>query len=194
MKNSLVICISCLIVSCGSGERVSKEVFEEVNRSMEVKKLSDAEIVQAAMLWGDSIQLEAMEILMEELHDKDSTGELERIQAIAQMVSESISERHPFPIKWISNQIDLGNSTEMEIQVLETYRYDVENGIETHSSIQEVQSGEVYLYSRAVLISRDARQKSGSDSLELSNGDEIKEVLAGMWAIYLPKKEVVKKM
>lgn len=194
MKNSLVIYICCLFISCGSGERVSKEVFEEVNRSMEVKKLSDAEIVQAAMLWGDSLQVEATESLMELLQDNDSIDGLEEIQAKAQMVSESMSASHSFPIKWIANQIDPGTSTEMEVQILETYRYDLENGIETHPSIQEVQSGEVFLYSKAVLISKDALQDSGSDSLKQANGEENKEVLAGMWAVYLPKKEVVKKM
>ncbi len=67
LKVSLAIVVTGLLVSCGPQERVSKEVFEEVNQNMEVKKLSEAEILEQAMEWGDSISTVAQKELVSQL-------------------------------------------------------------------------------------------------------------------------------
>jgi PBP1b-binding outer membrane lipoprotein LpoB len=65
MKNNIILCVLILVVaSCGPQERVSKEVFDAVNEKMEVKKLSDFEIIEEAMVWGDSISTEAQNQLI----------------------------------------------------------------------------------------------------------------------------------
>lgn len=66
-KNLYFLLVLFLISSCGSNERVSKEVFEEVNSAMEVKRLTEAEILQEAMIWGDSISSEAQNQLISNL-------------------------------------------------------------------------------------------------------------------------------
>ena len=68
MKN-WIYCFLILFAlqGCGPQERVSKEVFDAVNKNMEVKKLSESEIIQEGMLWGDSISTEAQKQLISNL-------------------------------------------------------------------------------------------------------------------------------
>lgn len=70
MKQLLyILVLSLIFFSCGPRERVSKTVFDDVNRSMEAKKLSEAQITEEALVWGDSISLEAQKQFMASLQN-----------------------------------------------------------------------------------------------------------------------------
>ena len=65
--SNLVFGSLIMMMSCGPQERVSKETFEEVNRNMEIKRVTEAEIIQEGMVWGDSITQEAQRQLISSL-------------------------------------------------------------------------------------------------------------------------------
>jgi len=217
MKNFINIIISALLlIACGPQERVSKNVFDKVNKSMEAKKLSDAEITQEAMIWGDSISNEAQQQLMENLHKaiaaNDFSGALDFCTINADPVIRELSDKYGVSIRRTSfrarNQDNL--PTEEEFPILDAYRYNMENGIESEPNIQKIEGGETLLYTKAIIISSefclachgDPKNDieidvlSMIDSLyprDLARGFKVGD-LRGMWSIKLPKKSVVNRL
>ncbi|SHO61963.1 Tll0287-like domain-containing protein [Algoriphagus zhangzhouensis] len=216
MKRFTILALLPILFSCGSGERVSKEVFEEVNNSMEVKKLSDAEILASALEWGDSIsakaQAELISNLQKAISEKGIPGAVEFCSTEAMSIKETIGSEYGVTIKRVSNAFRNPNDKpdEMEGRILETYEYDVENQIKPTPNIQAVDGGEVFLYSKAIVIPSglclnchgEPQKEINSETLskidsiypeDLARNHKVGD-LRGMWAIYIPKSEIVKKL
>ncbi|MCL6259176.1 DUF3365 domain-containing protein [Aquiflexum sp. TKW24L] len=208
--------IIILLSSCGSNERVSKEVFEEVNKSMEVKKLNEADIIQAGMKWGDEISTEAQQQLISALQkaieEKGVPGAIQFCNVEALPILQEVSAKYGVTVRRVSNRFrnPQDKPTEDEIGILEAYEYNAENELPLDPSIQKFENGEVYLYSKAIKIPNAMclschgqpgtdisaeTQKALSELYPQDNatGHKIGD-LRGMWSIRIPKKEVVKKM
>jgi len=216
MKRFTILALLPVLFSCGSGERVSKEVFEEVNNSMEVKKLSDAEILASALEWGDSIsakaQAELISNLQKAIEENGIPGAVEFCSTEAMSIKETIGSEYGVTIKRVSNFYRNPNDKpdEMEGRILETYEYDVENDIKPTPNIQAIEGGEVLLYSKAIVIPSglclnchgEPEKEINSETLskidsiypgDLARNHKVGD-LRGMWAIYIPKGEVVNKL
>ncbi|MGM0943843.1 MAG: Tll0287-like domain-containing protein [Bacteroidota bacterium] len=217
MKNiASVIILTSFLSSCGSGERVSKEVFEEVNQAMEVKKLNEAEIYESAMIWGDSISTTAQKELIGQLQnaiaERGVTGAIAFCNVQALPILEKVSDEYNVEIRRASNRYrnPSDQPTEMELQILETYEYNVENNLESTPNLQKIENGDAYLYSKAIIIPGglclschgdptkdiDAQTLQKLEELypeDKATGHKVGD-LRGMWSIKIPKIEVVKRM
>lgn len=217
MKNWIYIFLVLVVLqACGPQERVSKEVFDAVNKNMEVKKLSESEIIQEAMIWGDSISKEAQKQLISNLQkaiaDKGVSGAIGFCNVEALPILKAVSEKHGVTIRRASNRYR--NPTDQpdsdEAKILDAYEYNAENGIKSDPNIQKIQGGEVYLYTKAIIIQEgfclschgepgkeiDEKTLSEIDKLypgDLAKGHKVGD-LRGMWSIKIPKKEVVDRL
>lgn len=211
-----IVGIAMILSSCGSGERVSKEVFEEVNEAMEVKKLSEAEIIEAAIIWGDSISLEAQKQLVGQLQqaisERGIPGAIEFCNVQALPILEEVGQAYGVAIRRASNRYrnPVDQPTDMEQRYLETYEYDVENGNPLSPNIQKINEGEEFLYTKAIVIPGGLCLNCHGEPGTEINGETLKILdelypedqakghkvgdLRGMWSIKIPKKEVVKRM
>jgi hypothetical protein len=202
--------------SCGSNERVSKEVFEEVNKSMEVKKLNEVDILQAGMEWGDEISTEAQQQLVSALQkaieEKGVPGAIEFCNVQAFPILQEVGTKYGVTVRRASNKYrnPADKPTEEEKGILEAYEYNAENELPLDPSIQKFENGEVYLYTKAIKIPNGmCLNCHGEPGIDISaetqkalaelyhedkaTGHKIGD-LRGMWSIRIPKKEVVKKM
>jgi hypothetical protein len=217
MKNNKILWALILFaVSCGPQERVSKEVFEAVNQKMEVKKLSDFEITQEAMVWGDSISTEAQRQLMSNLQnavtEKGVEGAVEFCNVHALPILQDVAEKYGVSIRRVSSRFrnpnDKPNSDELPL--LEAYEYNVENGIANDPNLQKIENGNAYLYTKAITIPNafclNCHGNPASDinpktlekinslySNDLAQGHKVGD-LRGMWALRIPKKAVVDRL
>jgi hypothetical protein len=205
-----------LLYSCGSNERVSKEVFEEVNKSMEVKKLNEADILQAGMKWGDEISTEAQQqligALQKAIEEKGVPGAVQFCNVEALPILTEVSQKYGVTVRRASNKFRNPNDkpNKDEKGILEAYEYNVENNLSLDPSIQKFENGEVYLYTKAIKIANamclschgqpgtdisPETQKALADLYpqDKATGHKMGD-LRGMWSIRIPKKEVVKKM
>jgi len=205
-----------LISSCGPQERVSKEVFEAVNNQMEVKKLSDFEIVQEAMAWGDSIATEAQVQLISNLQkaiaDKGVDGAVEFCNVNATPLLSEVAKKYNVSIRRASNRYrnPADKPTEDELPLLEAYEYNADNGLKSEPNIQKIENGDVLLYTKAIVIPGafclschgdpsneiDSKTLQKIDSFypdDKAKGHKIGD-LRGMWSIRIPKKEVVNRL
>ncbi|MHA7129482.1 Tll0287-like domain-containing protein [Algoriphagus namhaensis] len=214
--NYLIIGFGVLLSACGSGERVSKEVFDEVNANMEVKRLTEAEILQEAMIWGDSISTEAQRQLITALQNAIAeggpAGAIDFCHVNALPILAEVAEPHSITIRRASNRYrnPADQPTEREKPILEAYEYNAENGISSDPNIQKFDGGETYLYTKAIVIpggfclschgdpGKDIDEATLSKIQELypedkATGHEVGD-LRGMWSLQIPKSEVVKRM
>ncbi|WP_373520042.1 DUF3365 domain-containing protein [Aquiflexum sp.] len=217
MKNLFKLFLSTLLLtSCNSNERVSKDVFEEVNKSMEVKKLNEADIIQAAMVWGEEISTEAQKQLITALQkaiaDDGVPEAIKFCNVNALPILKEVSDKYNVEIKRVSNQYrnPADQPLEFEEGILDTYVYNGENDIANEPSIQKIEGGEVLLFTKAIMIPNalclnchgQAGTEISSETQKVldelypedkAKGHKIGD-LRGMWSIRLPKKEVVKNM
>lgn len=183
---------------------------------MEAKKLSEAQITQEAMIWGDSISTAAQQQLMSSLHkaveENGFEGALEFCNVNATPIVDELSEKYGVEIRRTSyrarNENDL--PTEDESQILDAYQYNVENGIQNEPNIQNIEGGEVLLYTKAIVISSEfclACHGDTKNEIEVGVLNKIDSLypndlardfglgnLRGMWSLKIPKKSVVNRL
>jgi hypothetical protein len=217
MKNYLTLLIfSVLVFSCGPRERVSKEVFDEVNKTMEVKRVTDAEITQEAMIWGDSIITLAQKNLISNLQKAIEEGGLvHAIQFCNENASELTDVLDPSEgviIKRVStkNRNPLNVPDEDEAQILDAYAYNSEQGLESEPNIQKIENGEVLLYTKAIIFPGGLCQNCHGNPDSDLTPEVLKEIknrypqdqafgfktgdLRGMWSVKMPKKSIVNRL
>lgn len=217
MKNLTYTIFSiALLFSCGPRERISKEVFDKVNNSMEAKKLSEAQITQEAMIWGDSISTAAQQQFMSSLHkaveENGFAGAIGFCNVKAAPIASELSEKYDVEIRRTSfrarNPANLPTADESPI--LDAYQYNVENSIENEPNIQKIEGGDILLYTKAIVISSEfclachgdvkndikAELLNKIDSLypnDLARDFRVGN-LRGMWSLKIPKKAVVNRL
>lgn len=217
MKKILISASSLIfLLSCGPQERVSKETFEEVNQAMEVKRLTEVEILNEAMIWGDSISIEAQAQLISALQnavsEKGVAGAVEFCNVQALPILSEVGEKYGVSIRRASNRYrnPADQPTEEEKTILDAYEYNAENGSKSDPNIQKFENGEVYLYTKAIVIPGGFCLSCHGESGKEINDETLEKLaqlypqdqakghkvgdLRGMWSIRIPKKEVVKRL
>ncbi|EKB49343.1 Tll0287-like domain-containing protein [Cecembia lonarensis] len=205
-----------IIVSCGTNERVSKEVFDEVNKSMEVKKVNEADVLKKALEWGEEISQSAQEQLISALQnaisEKGIPGAIEFCQVEALPILREVGEKYNVEIRRASNAYrnPEDKPRDYEEMILEAFEYNTENELPTEANIQKLEGGEVLLYAKAIKIPNalclNCHGNPGADISEetlekldklypedKARGHQMGD-LRGMWSIRIPKKEIVKQL
>jgi hypothetical protein len=204
------------LLACNSNEKVSKEVFDEVNKSMKIKKLSEADITYAALQWGDSLSTKAQNQLMLALQDAieiegvDGAVSFCNIQALP--ILKELGDLEGVVIRRVSNRYrnPADQPLPYEQEIMEAYEYNAEQGIKNDPNIQKIKNGEVLLYTKAISIpgglclnchgtpGQDIQDKTLQKIKDLypddkATGHAIGD-LRGMWSISMPRKTIVKNM
>ncbi|MCH7402626.1 DUF3365 domain-containing protein [Belliella kenyensis] len=217
MRNiSYLLTILILSISCNSNERISREVFEDVNRSMEVKKLNESQILDAAMKWGEEIsnaaQTELISTLQKAIEEQGVADAVSFCNIEALPILSKVSEKYHVQIRRASK--DYRNPDDKpkdyEMNILDAYAYNAEEGIKNEPNIQKLENGEVLLFTKAIQIPNSlclnchgTPKEDISDATlrvidELYPEDEAKGHkigdLRGMWSIRIPRSEVIKKL
>lgn len=205
-----------LAFSCGPRERIPKEAFEEVNKNMEIKRISEVEILESAMEWGDSLTTKAQKNLIENLQQAIADGgfgeAIKFCKTNAKELENELSGNEEILIRRVSSKHRNPNNapTEEEAMILEAYAYNSEQGLESDPNIQKLEDGEVFLYTKAIIfpgglcnnchgkpevdISKSTLEVISSNYPEDMATGFRKGDLRGMWSVRIPKKEVVKRL
>lgn len=216
MKNLFLRLITILIISCGPQERISKEAFDDVQRNNEVKRITEVEILTEAMIWGDSITQEAQAQFMSQLQQaiaaNGHSGALDFCQVNALPILKSLETKQAVTLRRVSSRPrnPLNSPDKAEIPLLDAYAYNAENNISSDPSIQKLQQGEVFLYTKPIVITNamclschgDPKKDIAPETAtklkqrypqDAATGYALEDLI-GMWSLRLPKKEVVKRL
>lgn len=183
---------------------------------MEIKRVTEAEIIQEAMIWGDSLTQEAQNQLISNLQkaisEQGIPGAIDFCNVNALPILTELGKVYSVQLKRASNRArnsaDL--PTDEERPILEAYEYNAENGIKSDPNIQKFENGEVLLYTKPITIpSGMCLNCHGEPEKEISKETLVKldqlypsdrarghkvGDLRGMWSVRIPKKEVVKRL
>ncbi|WP_111669184.1 Tll0287-like domain-containing protein [Algoriphagus litoralis] len=215
-KAVLSIAILVIIAACGPQERISSETFKKVNESMEVKRLVESEIINEAMIWGDSISKEAQQSLITSLQDAIALngvpGAIDFCNIQALPILSDLSQKYGVQVRRASNRYrnPSDQPTDEEKPILEAYEFNAENGNKSDPNIQKVENGEVFLYTKPIVIPGgmclschgDPKSEINEATLQKlsqlypedkAKGHKVGD-LRGMWSIRIPKSEVVKRL
>jgi hypothetical protein len=217
MKNiTTIVLMSVSMLACGPRETISRETFEQVNQSMEVKRLTEVEIIEEAMIWGDSITSKAQSQLMTALHqaieDEGAAGAVEFCNLNALPIVEEVEDSYQVKIRRVSNRNrnpeNLPKPDEKDI--LEAYEFAAETGEKPDPNIQKLAGGDILLFTKPIVISSaiclNCHGKP-DENLEKNTAEKLRELypqdkatdfkigdLRGMWSVRIPKSEVVKRL
>src|SRR5690606_14817492 len=133
-------------------KKIEREVFEQVQQAHEVKKLSEADIFNEAMKWGNEISQEMQEQLMgtlkKAMEEHGVAGAVEFCNVNALPMLKELGDKHGATIRRVSN--DFRNPADMpnkdEQHLLEAYEYNEKNNFENAPNIQKSSGGKVLLY------------------------------------------------
>jgi hypothetical protein len=205
-----------VLAACDAGKKVDKEQVDQMKRSMEVKKVSEVEIISKALEWGDELSQEAQATLMEALQkaiaEKGPVGAVEFCNVEALPLTQSVAEKYGVVIKRVSekNRNPKNSPQEVEKPLLDAYAYNTEEGRKNAPNVQKLDDDETLLFTKAIVIPGGLclnchgtpGEEVADDTYERikalypedkATGYQIGD-LRGMWSIHIPKKEVVKRM
>lgn len=216
MKSFLpLISAAILLSACGADKKVDKSVLDAVNKSMEIKKVNEVDIINEAIDWGNEISTEAQQALMEKLtkaiEDQGVSEAIGFCQTAALPAIEEVGQSHGVTVRRVSHDYRNPNDqpNEMEEMLLQAYEYNEANGVESKPNVQEI-DGDQLLYTKAITIPGPlCLQCHGDPTKDITSatlqkiqenypndkatGHQIGD-LRGIWSITIPKKEVVKRL
>ena len=219
MTNSTKILLTVLILfawGCGfSTEKRRPQKIENTQEQREVKKVSEADIINRVSKLGDSITKVAGSVFMGKIAKKYAEGGYSAAAKFCSMnaypLTDSLATEYKVFLQRVSNKNRNPNNTpsEVEKQVLDSYEYSVEQGDALGSNVQFIRPGDTILYNKPIRIPAEICLNCHGNPSQIS--DDVKTILKadypndkatgykvgdlrGMWSLKFLKKEIVQQL
>ena len=215
MVTRIIVSVLLVVAAFGCNRTISKEDQQAINeelRSREIRRITDAQIYDAAMKLGemiaDSSQRTLGKQLMHQVNENGTIAALEYCNLNAYPIIDSLSEFFNADIKRTSlrSRNPMDNPDELEGQLLDAYQYNVENSLELSPGIQKLDDGK-YLYTKPIIANSglclQCHGEIGTDITDEvaaviqerypednATGHQIND-LRGMWSIKLDQKAII---
>lgn len=213
---SLLIAFLFFLMSCHEKgtNQINKKAFKEEVKSRELKRVSNAEISNAAYEQGISIVKAAEKILFSAVHNALAQNDsLAAAIEFYRLAHHTVKDSLALEYNAIINRVSLKNTSktnepnELERILLDAYLYNVENKLPLEDNIQEIDKS-YFLYTQPIMInSIECLRCHGEIGKDVSNEDyqTLKKYypndkafgyklhdFRGIWSIKLSKKELIK--
>ena len=167
-----------LIVLLGCHEQNNNKISPaELVKSREIKKVSEAEILKKGSEIGDKIMQSIVQIVDNRTSQNNDDCDIENWSEI-----DSLENKVQGNISLVN--IESEGLSEMEMQLLEAYQYNLDENIAAIASVQKLDNNSV-LYAYSVDKESIVYQQCM---------DSISRKKAAMWRILLPVKNIVRSL
>jgi hypothetical protein len=212
-RNLIVFFFILSLFACGfSTEKRRPESIERSLDQREVKKVSEADIINRTKKLGDSISQKAASVFMGKISEKYAEGGYQAAAKFCSMeaypLTDSLAKEYKVFLKRVSNKNRNPNNapSNLEKQVLEAYEYSVEQGDNIGSNVQFIRPGDTILYNNPIRMPSELCLNCHGDANQISKQVQaiLKEEypndkatgykvgdLRGMWSLKFLKKEIV---
>lgn len=199
--------------SCGfSTEKRRPKKIQDTQELREVKKVSEADIINKTKKLGDSITQKVGAVFMSKISEKYAEGGFKASAKYCSMnaypLTDSLAKQYKVFLKRVSNKYRNPNNapSALEMQVLEAYEYSVEQGDEIGANVQFIRPGDTILYNKPIRIPSELCLNCHGTSNQIPEDVQaiLKEEypndkatgykvgdLRGMWSLKFLKKEIV---
>ena len=205
-----------LVWACGfSTEKRRPKRIEETQEQREVKKVSEADIINKTTELGDSITKVAGSVFMAKISRKYEEGGYEAAAKFCSMnaypLTDSLADKHKVFLKRVSNNYRNPKNapSDLENQVLQAYEYSVEHGDDIGSNVQFIRPGDTILYNKPIRIPSEFCLNCHGSPSQIS--EDVNSILKkdypqdkatgykvgdlrGMWSLKFLKKEIVQNL
>ena len=212
---SIFFIIIVLFWNCTTDKKVNTEAVQQEIASREIKKVSEAEILEKATEIGNEISAAAKMTLGKNLKAALSDGGVENAISFCNLnampLVDSLNKKFDARIKRVTlktrNPNDFPN--DIERKILDAYAYQWKDSIALKENVQKLDSDN-YLFNKPILVDNELCLKCHGvlgQALTQSTSDFIKSRypldkaigykigdLRGMWSITLSKKKVIQSM
>lgn len=202
-----------VVWACGfSTEKRRPKQIQDSQPKREVKKVSEADIINRTKKLGDSLTKQATAVFMGKISEKYAEGGYEAAAEFCSMkaypLTDSLAKEYKVFLKRVSNKNRNPENfpSALEKQVLEAYEYSVEKGDEIGANVQFIRPGDTILYNKPIRIPSELCLNCHGNSSQIS--DQVQTILKeeypndkatgykvgdlrGMWSLKFLKKEVV---
>lgn len=201
-----------ILVACTATNQDGRQI-KEIMKSREIKKVSEADILNKAMNIGnmitDSSQMELSRNLIKSMKSEGVAGSIKFCNANAIEITNSLSKKYSAVIKRtaLKTRNENNNPNKLEMDILEAYKNASAEKIQISPSVQMIENTDKVLFTKPILIKNPVCLNChGSVGTTLS--EENSELIGslypndkatgyqindfrGMWSIILDKKTIV---
>lgn len=201
-----------ILIGCDQSRPVKNEAMKEEIASREIKRISEAEIINEAYSEGKEIAQKSEDYLegksKNALEDTIPTT-IRKSQIFWIHNMDSISKAFNTEVNILGISGSGRNISPMELELLDAYRYNVEQNIELADNIQKTDKN-FFLYTKPLIIKNSSclscHGKPNEEVNELTlksleenyptskvTGYSLNEII-GMWSIKLSQKRIVQQL
>ena len=201
-----------ILVACTATNQDGRQI-KEIMKSREIKKVSEADILNKAMNIGnmitDSSQMEISRNLIKSMKSDGVVGSIKFCNANAIEITNSLSKKYSAVIKRtaLKTRNENNNPNKLEMDILEAYKNATTDTIQISPSVQMIENTDQVLFTKPILIKNPVCLNChGSVGTTLS--EENSELIGslypndkatgyqindfrGMWSVILDKKTIV---
>ncbi|ADR22381.1 hypothetical protein MATR_37730 [Marivirga tractuosa] len=213
-STKLSLAMVLLIVwACGfSTEKRRPKRIEDTQEKREVKRVSEADIINRTRKLGDSITKQAASVFMSKISQQYAEGGYKAAAKFCSMqaypLTDSLANEYKVFLKRVSNKNRNPKNipSVIEKQVLEAYEYSVKQGDDIAANVQFIRPGDTILYNNPIKIPSELCLNCHGSSSQISK--EVQAILKqeypndkaigykvgdlrGMWSLKFLKKEIV---
>lgn len=222
MKNPAILLVGAIFVISGcnfSGKKRVPDFGEKVNEQKdghEVKRINEGEIFNKSKELGGEIASQAQKALIQTLtkaiEEKGLEGAVEHCNLVGLQIVEEAGKNFNASVKRtaLKYRNKANKPTDKEQELLEAYEFNAENNLAMEDNIQLVDDGKTVLFTRAIMLGAplclNCHGTTETDILpaimssiqelypdDMATGFSPGE-FRGMWAISIPKREVIKRI
>lgn len=201
-----------ILVGCTATNQDGREI-KEIMKSREIKKVSEADILNKAMNIGnmiaDSSQMELSRNLIQSMKSEGVPGSIKFCNANAIEITNSLTKKYSAEIKRtaLKTRNENNNPNKLEMDILEAYENASAEKIQISSSVQMIENTDQVLFTKPILIKNPVCLNchgSVGTTLSEENSELIESLypndkatgyqingFRGMWSIILDKKTIV---
>lgn len=208
-KISVFIGAVSLLFSCKMDKRVDRSAYEEELKSREIVRITEAELYNAALKFGNEIAGTTQKTLAGNLQEAIRSGGIEsaikycNIQAYP--LTDSLQENFKVKIRRVSQKLRNPKNApdSLEREILEAYQYNFEKELPLEANVQKIDD-ETFLYNKPIVVNNPLCLNCHGENIAAPVKALLKELypadsavnykmgdLRGMWSITIPQKELI---
>ncbi|MDQ3394206.1 MAG: DUF3365 domain-containing protein [Bacteroidota bacterium] len=203
-----------MAMACDGTQKVDRSGIKEEMANRELKKVSEADILNEATRIGQSIAADAEKLIQKksnELSDGASTDPVRKAHVKWVHSLDSLEDVYEAEIKFLSliTSKDASEISPLEEELLDAYQYNLENKISLSENIQKSEKG-FLLYNKPIILSSNSCLRchgTPGETVDEQTLTSLKEnfptskapgytegSIMGFWSIKLSQKKIINEL
>lgn len=141
MKNAFLLFFLLFVTSSCGDQKIDTTKARQEMEAREIKRVSEGEIVEKALAWGNELTAEVDVALMVEDTEDGEVAET--------LLSVSVPKEIPFHYDFVTYE-DIKTFKGKKFEIFDAFKYAFENSVAAEPSVQILEGDSIILYTREI--------------------------------------------